>query len=295
MYPGGNFAAAYRPTPATVRVVSALLGDICFENADCMVIYSTCVMGACVCLPDYSESPDRQECIGKTSTPQNLKDLTRVIIADVNPTDEFRACSSSPCYHGSTCIDLPLATFTCICDETYTGVLCDTEIILKKYQTPAFGGRSYVQLKPLKAYHKLSLEVEFKTYKPDGIILYNQQRADGQGDFVSLALVDGYVQFKYNLGSGPVAITSLDKVQMKKFHRVVIKRYHKDGLLKLDDGEDVAGKSEGTLKALDLVEDAFIGFVPTNYSRSVRYFFISHTQFSTINLFSHFQWYCPIH
>lgn len=138
---------------------------------------------------------------------------------------------------------------------------------MKKYQTPAFGGRSYVQLKPLKAYHKLSIEVEFKSYSNDGIILYDQQKADGQGDFVSLALIDGFVQFRYNLGNGPVTITSLDKVQLKTFHRVVLKRYHKDGLLKLDDGEDIAGKSEGSLKALDLIEDAFVGYVPTNYSR----------------------------
>jgi coxsackievirus/adenovirus receptor len=44
---------------------------------------------------------------------------------------------------------------------------------------------------------------------------------------------------------------------MKKFHRVVMKRYHRDGMLKLDDCDDVAGQSQGPLKALDLVEDAY--------------------------------------
>jgi coxsackievirus/adenovirus receptor len=111
------------------------------------------------------------------------------------------------------------------------------------------------------------LEVEFKTYANDGIILYNQQKEDGTGDFVSLALVNGYVEFRYNLGNGPVIITSLDRVEMKKFHRVVVKRYHRDGMLKLDDYEDVAGQSQGSLKALDLVEDAYIGYVPTNVTK----------------------------
>jgi coxsackievirus/adenovirus receptor len=59
------------------------------------------------------------------------------------------------------------------------------------YDIPAFDGHSYVQLKRLKAYNKLSLEVEFKTYAKDGIILYNQQKIDGTGDFVSLGLVNG--------------------------------------------------------------------------------------------------------
>lgn len=47
----------------------------------------------------------------------------------------------------------------------------------------------------LKAYHKFSIEVEFKTYADNGIILYNQQKSDGTGDFVSLAIVDGLVSF----------------------------------------------------------------------------------------------------
>ena len=59
---------------------------------------------------------------------------------------------------------------------------------------------------------------------------------------------------------------------MKKFHRVVVKRYHRDGMLKLDDYEDVAGQSQGSLKALDLVEDAYIGYVPTNVTKWVQVF-----------------------
>lgn len=87
------------------------------------------------------------------------------------------------------------------------------------------------------------------------------------GDFFSLAVVKGYVEFRYNLGNGAAVITSLEKIQLKKFHKVVIKRYHRDGLLKLDEGEEVQGESPGSLKALDLEEDAFIGYIPTNYTR----------------------------
>ena len=48
----------------------------------------------------------------------------------------------------------------------------------------------------LKAYHRFNIEVEFKTYADNGIILYNQQKNDGTGDFVSLAIVDGSVDTK---------------------------------------------------------------------------------------------------
>ncbi|KAK7792852.1 hypothetical protein R5R35_009634 [Gryllus longicercus] len=238
------YAAGYRPTPATIRVVTALLGDLCTTDMDCGVRNSRCVGGACLCPEGFAETSDRQECLAN-----------------------FHACNSQPCHQGGVCHDLLHGGFRCECLHPWGGQTCDTPVIERAYDIPAFDGRSYVRLKRLKAYNKLSLEVEFKTYANDGIILYNQQKADGTGDFVSLAIVNGFVEFRYNLGNGPVVITSLDKVEMKKFHRVIIKRYHRDGMLKLDDFEDVAGQSQGTLKALDLAEDAFIGYVPTNVSK----------------------------
>nr|CAD7261621.1 unnamed protein product [Timema shepardi] len=247
------YAAGYRPTPATIRVVTALLGDLCMVESDCGVRYSQCVGGACVCRDSFAETPDRQECLANTPP--------------IQPTAEFRVCASFPCQHGGTCHDVQQGSFKCMCESLWTGALCSEPIVQRVYDIPAFDGRSFVQLKRLKAYNKLSLEVEFMTYANDGMILYNQQKPDGTGDFVSLALVNGFVEFRYNLGNGPVVIASMDRVEMKKFHRVVVKRYHRDGMLKLDDYDDVAGQSQGTLKALDLVEDAYIGYVPTNISK----------------------------
>lgn len=119
----------------------------------------------------------------------------------------------------------------------------------------------------LKAYYKFSIEVEFKTYAENGIIIYDQQKLDGTGDFISLAIVDGFVQFRYNLGNGPVILTSSERVTMKTFHRVIAKRYHKDGVLIFNGGDEVAGQSEGMLKSLDLNQDTYIGNIPTNYSK----------------------------
>ncbi|CAG9828275.1 unnamed protein product [Diabrotica balteata] len=247
---GNEFAPAYRPTPATVRVLTALLGDICSENSDCAIMNSHCVKGACICVSNYIESSDRQDCLA------NSPDM-----------DEFPACSSSPCNHGGTCIDLPASTYACVCTANFTGLLCELEITLTQYETPAFHGKSYARLRSLKAYHKLSIEVEFQSYTEDGVILYNQQKADGLGDFVSLAIVNGFVEFKYNLGNGAVLIRSVDKIKKGEDHKVVIRRYHRDGVLKLDESEEITGQSSGSLKALDLLEDAFIGYVPTNYTR----------------------------
>lgn len=111
----------------------------------------------------------------------------------VTPTEEFHACLSYPCHMTSTCIDLPSATFVCICRPNYTGLLCDEEINKRDYEVPSFDGKSYIRMNRLKAYYKFSIEIEFKTYADNGIILYNQQKNDGTGDFVSLAIINGSV------------------------------------------------------------------------------------------------------
>ncbi|XP_065165794.1 agrin-like isoform X2 [Atheta coriaria] len=215
----GNSTGIVKPTSATVKMITALLGDICSFQEDCPISQSHCKHSACVCKEGYLESPDRQECIEDTT------------------------------------------------DGTST---------LNGNTIAGFNGESYIRLKPLNAYHKLSIEMEFRTYSSDGILLYAQQNSDGKGDFVSLAIKDGFVEFRYNLGDGSVTITSLEKVIPGEFHRVVAKRYHRDGMLQLDDGENVAGQSAGKLRALDLTEDTFIGFVPSNHSRVYKNIGVAH-------------------
>lgn len=122
--------------------------------------------------------------------------------ADIKTTtEELQACSSEPCFNSGTCIDLPEVTFTCICEPQYTGDVCQYNVpipdLVRYIETPSFDGRSYIRLKPLKAYHKLNIDVQLKTFSENGIILYDQQNADGSGDFVSLAIVNGHVEFRH--------------------------------------------------------------------------------------------------
>ena len=56
---------------------------------------------------------------------------------------------------------------------------------------------------------KLTLKVIFLTDAEDGLIMYNGDRHDGQGDFVSLALSDSILEFRFDLGKGPVIIRSV--------------------------------------------------------------------------------------
>lgn len=41
---------------------------------------------------------------------------------------------------------------------------------------------------------------------PSGLLLYNGQKTDGRGDFVSLALRDRHLEFRYDLGKGAAVL-----------------------------------------------------------------------------------------
>lgn len=53
---------------------------------------------------------------------------------------------------------------------------------------------------------KLTMEVVFLTSSPNGLLFYNGQKTDGKGDFVSLALHDGHLEYRYDLGKGAAVI-----------------------------------------------------------------------------------------
>ena len=72
---------------------------------------------------------------------------------------------------------------------------------------------------------KFSLELEIRPIRGTGTILYSQEREDGLGDYLALVLVDGVLEFRYNLGGGPVTIRSVQPLALGEWHRIVAKRY----------------------------------------------------------------------
>nr|XP_053635121.1 agrin-like [Cherax quadricarinatus] len=237
------------PTPVTIAAFG-LLGSICYRDKDCSVPYSRCKTSICTCRVGYTQSADRQTCVVNTPGREEV----------------VGACSRQPCQRGGTCRELPDGSYSCHCTSRATGAHCEEELP-PPYEIPSFSGSSYLEVKKIKAYNKVQVELEFRTFTDSGILLYSQQQKDGSGDFLSLALVDGFVEFRYNLGSGPALIRSHERVQMKRFHKVVAKRYQRDGILQLDESEDAIGKAPGNLKSLDLRGSTYIGYVPTNERR----------------------------
>jgi len=73
---------------------------------------------------------------------------------------------------------------------------------------PEFIGNSYLVYEGLGRSSLLFLEIEivFKSTQPNGLILYNGYNLDGSGDFLSLALHDGVLEYRFDLGTGPAVL-----------------------------------------------------------------------------------------
>lgn len=53
---------------------------------------------------------------------------------------------------------------------------------------------------------KFSMTIVLLANDSKGVIFYNGQKMDGKGDFISLSLNDGILEFRYDLGKGPAVI-----------------------------------------------------------------------------------------
>jgi len=61
------------------------------------------------------------------------------------------------------------------------------------------------------------MTVVLKANDSNGLIFYNGQKTDGKGDFISLSLNDGVLEFRYDLGKGPATIRSAARGVKHKF------------------------------------------------------------------------------
>lgn len=66
------------------------------------------------------------------------------------------------------------------------------------------------------------MEVVFLTNSPNGLLFYNGQKTDGKGDFVSLALHDGHLEYRYDLGKGAAVIRYALRTTMQTFFLIYI-------------------------------------------------------------------------
>ncbi|XP_010848538.1 PREDICTED: agrin [Bison bison bison] len=194
--------------------------------------------------------------------------------------DEKDPCQPNPCHGAAPCRVLPQGEAKCECPHGREGSLCQTVSEPEDNQPflADFSSFSYLELKGLHTFErdlgeKMALEVVFLARSPSGLLLYNGQKTDGKGDFVSLALHNGLLEFRYDLGKGAAVIRSKEPVALGAWTRVSLERNGRKGAMRVGDGPRVLGESPKSRKVphtvLNLKEPLFVGGAP-DFSKLAR-------------------------
>ena len=212
-----------------------------------------------------------QECVREPRALVQIQNDAKIISVTpatlalaMSPVSPPSICSFSPCEQGGSCEEHD-GTFTCHCTPGHTGRYCEVEADTRD-QEAGFIGQSYIRLSPpTNTVTRTSIEFEFRTFYKDGILLLWL----GHTDWMSIVIIGGHVEVRYELGSGPAGLVSPAPVVLGQWHKLVFRRYHRDGMLQLDQDEPVTTRSRGRNKSLNIKDNLYIGGHP--YSNSSKY------------------------
>lgn len=165
---------------------------------------------------------------------------------------------------------------------TTVPTLTTVEWELEHNRSPLFNGHTFVAFKAMAAYSKVLIHLRFVPFGTDGILLFNSQTKEGEGDYLAVLLKNSYLEFRFNLGSGNVLIRSSEQVTLGRTISVELGRHLSEGFMSIDGPrkENVTGRSEGPHKLLDLGHHLFLGGLPVSHSKRLNDLFGIQRNFS---------------
>ncbi|XP_011864485.1 PREDICTED: basement membrane-specific heparan sulfate proteoglycan core protein isoform X4 [Vollenhovia emeryi] len=171
----------------------------------------------------------------------------------------------TPCRNGGTCTDLH-ESYKCDCRLGYNGQNC--EKLAEITYDVAFRGDGWLELDRSVMTHEEEREVlglEISTNKSHGLIMWHGQTPNdlNPDDYIAVAVVDGYVEYQYNLGSGPAVIrVTAQRVDDGERHRIILKRQGSDGSIELNGEHTESGVSDGLQQILSARGSVYLGGLP---------------------------------
>ncbi|XP_072334658.1 basement membrane-specific heparan sulfate proteoglycan core protein isoform X2 [Scyliorhinus torazame] len=211
-------------------------------------------------------------------------------------------CKENPCKNGGRCVDSETSSYACHCRTGYTGSNCEHSLALHCHPeacgsdatcvnrpdglgyncrchlgkrgskcmdgvlitAPSFRGHnSFVAYPPLTNVHnELTIELEFKPRSPSGLMFYSSGQRMKMNDFISVAMLNRHVEFRYDLGSGLAVLQSAKPVDLNNWHRLKVHRHNRDGLLIIDGEKEIRSVSPGKSQGLNLRSPMYLGGVP---------------------------------
>uniref|UniRef100_A0A1X7UPV7 Uncharacterized protein n=1 Tax=Amphimedon queenslandica TaxID=400682 RepID=A0A1X7UPV7_AMPQE len=166
------------------------------------------------------------------------------------------SCLSSPCGNGGTCIEgVAEGGYNCLCPLGFGGNNCNEML---QVSTPSFNRTSYQEYSsPAPISLSTIISLSFHPTSSNGLILYIGDVSTTR-DFLSLSLVSGRIQLRYDLGSGPAIIASPSVIPLNQWTSVTVNRVRKDGVLVVD-SVSTNGSSPGFAGLLNPAGNLYIG------------------------------------
>ncbi|XP_060825849.1 pikachurin-like [Bombus pascuorum] len=145
----------------------------------------------------------------------------------------------------------------CQCPLGRGGDRCQLEA---EVRSPRFTGSGWLAFPALKAAYKhVQLELEFRPEAWDGILLLAGERDDLQGDFMALILHHGFIEFRFDCGSGVGTVRSTQTVRLNEWNTLTVYRHRWDAWIQLNQEKRVEGRSKGLFARITFREPLFIG------------------------------------
>lgn len=161
------------------------------------------------------------------------------------------------CGGGGACVVQDNGGPRCQCPLGRGGPHCDAEV---EVRSPRFSGQGWLAFPALRAAYKhVQLSMEFRPEAGDGILFLTGERDDMAGDFMALLLHEGFVEFRFDCGSGVGVVRSEEPVQLNQWNRVTLYRHRWDAWLQLNAGRRVEGRSKGLFSRITFREPLFMG------------------------------------
>lgn len=183
---------------------------------------------------------------------------------DISTCDDI-SCTTSPCQQGQCRMkhseETPYMAAICECPLGFSGESCQHTIDIK---VPKFDGTSYLRYPGLGEAALIWLEIElvFRPTSKEGLLLYNGNRNDGQGDFMAIFLNQGFVEFAFDLGNGITIARSVQPVGMGDWHNLTVSRTGREVFLSIDSQRETTIISAGAFTQLSLDQNLWLGSVP---------------------------------
>ncbi|XP_049820796.1 fat-like cadherin-related tumor suppressor homolog isoform X5 [Aethina tumida] len=172
-------------------------------------------------------------------------------------------CAREPCPSYKLCVpDASQAGYSCQCPEGYAGAMCDVDMSTCHDQNCyiarnpiSFSGKSYSQYRIINKKSiedQLSLSLRIRTVQPTGNLMY----AAGKVDYNILEIVNGGVQYRFELGSGE-GIVRVSNVYVSdgNWHEIKLERDRNSAKITIDGIYTAQGSAPGVSDILNLQSD----------------------------------------